>query len=307
MGSKVTTVDAAVFSHLAPAMWTLPGTRPEQLIKGAFKSSMKCQRENTLIQLRNLSRFDMYQWSILEYFCSPFSFSVSVFHHLHVSVCPPGELINLALYCERIRRRFWPEWFVDPEDFRYKDMSEKSDSASRLPDLGLYSRTDTFQDNTQQPSRADTPRDLLSPESDPTGHSLYDSDMDTECSEIDQLKCWHTHIVHTAHTPHVGTPQEGAASHLYTTRPLPPPQRLCQLSALTGTMLLPRQPCTCDAFVCHVASVSLDFVSFNILKWRKDAYLCERMRECVDIDLDQVRCHREIIFKYTVHKYKYIV
>lgn len=37
MGSKVTTVDAAVFSHLAPAMWTLPGTRPEQLIKGAFK------------------------------------------------------------------------------------------------------------------------------------------------------------------------------------------------------------------------------------------------------------------------------
>uniref|UniRef100_H3DFU9 Failed axon connections homolog, metaxin like GST domain containing n=1 Tax=Tetraodon nigroviridis TaxID=99883 RepID=H3DFU9_TETNG len=133
MGSKVTTVDAAVFSHLAPAMWTLPGTRPEQLIK--------------------------------------------------------GELINLALYCQRIRRRFWPEWFVDPEDFCYKDISEESDSASRLPDLGLYSRTDTFQDNTQQPSHADTPRDLPSPESDPTGHSLYDSDMDTECSETDQLKC----------------------------------------------------------------------------------------------------------------------
>lgn len=34
MGSKLSTVDAAVFSHLAPAMWTLPGTRPEQLIKG---------------------------------------------------------------------------------------------------------------------------------------------------------------------------------------------------------------------------------------------------------------------------------
>lgn len=34
MGSKVSTVDAAVFGHLAQAMWTLPGTRPEQLIKG---------------------------------------------------------------------------------------------------------------------------------------------------------------------------------------------------------------------------------------------------------------------------------
>lgn len=112
-----------------------------------------------------------------------------LFSQLHVSRCPPGELINLALYCERIRRRFWPEWFVDPEDFCFKDITEESDSASRLPDLGLYSRTDTFQDNTQQPSRADTPPDLLSPESDPTGHSLYDSDMDTECSEIDQLKC----------------------------------------------------------------------------------------------------------------------
>lgn len=36
MGPKLSTVDAAVFSHLAPAMWTLPGTRPEQLIKGEF-------------------------------------------------------------------------------------------------------------------------------------------------------------------------------------------------------------------------------------------------------------------------------
>lgn len=38
MGSKLSTVDAAVFSHLAPAMWTLPGTRPEQLIKGGLKT-----------------------------------------------------------------------------------------------------------------------------------------------------------------------------------------------------------------------------------------------------------------------------
>lgn len=104
------------------------------------------------------------------------------------SLCPAGELINLAMYCERIRRRFWPEWFVDLDDFRYKDTSEGSDSATRLPDLGLHSHSDTFHDITQ-PSRANTPKDLPSPDSDPTGHSLYDSDMDTECSEIDQPKC----------------------------------------------------------------------------------------------------------------------
>lgn len=40
MGSKLTSVDAAVFSHLAPAMWTLPGTRPEQLIKGEFTTDV---------------------------------------------------------------------------------------------------------------------------------------------------------------------------------------------------------------------------------------------------------------------------
>lgn len=34
MGSTVSTVDATVFGHLAQAMWTLPGTRPERLIKG---------------------------------------------------------------------------------------------------------------------------------------------------------------------------------------------------------------------------------------------------------------------------------
>ncbi|KAM8832747.1 failed axon connections homolog [Spinachia spinachia] len=136
MGSKLSSVDAAVFSHLAPAMWSLPGTRPEQLIK--------------------------------------------------------GELINLAMYCERIRRRFWPEWFVDLEDFCYSDTTEDSDC--KLRDLGLYSCTDTFQDPTHththtHGSHSHTPKDPLSPESDPTGNSLYDSDMDTECSEMDHSKC----------------------------------------------------------------------------------------------------------------------
>ncbi len=115
-----------------------------------------------------------------------------IFRAPHSLCClsPAGELINLAMYCDRIRRRFWPEWFVDLEDFCYNDTTACSDSASKLPDLGLYSRTDTFQDDTHtHTSHTHTPQDPPSPDSDPTGHSLYDSDMDTECSEIDQLKC----------------------------------------------------------------------------------------------------------------------
>ncbi len=42
MGSKLSAVDAAVFGHLAQAMWTLPGTRPEQLIKGELMNSCFC-------------------------------------------------------------------------------------------------------------------------------------------------------------------------------------------------------------------------------------------------------------------------
>ena len=123
------------------------------------------------------------------------------------NLCSQGELINLAMYCERIRRRFWPEWFVDLEDFCYSDSSEDSGQ----PDLGLYSHTDTFQEtpHTHKPAEplsphththtpaeplsphthTHTPAEPLSPDSDRTGQSLYDSDMDTECSEIEQFKC----------------------------------------------------------------------------------------------------------------------
>ena len=92
------------------------------------------------------------------------------------------------MYCERIRRRFWPEWFVDLEDFCYDDTTEDDDSLSKLQDLGLYSRTDTFQDEASPP-HTHTHTHTISPDSDRTGHSLYDSDMDTECSEMEQLKC----------------------------------------------------------------------------------------------------------------------
>ncbi|XP_001337941.2 failed axon connections homolog [Danio rerio] len=128
MGQTFSTVDAAVFGHLAQAMWTLPGTRPEQLIK--------------------------------------------------------GEFINLAMYCERIRRKFWPEWFVDVDDLYYDGLSEEPDSPSQLQDLGLHSCS--FQEQESSVSHQDTP----SPDSDITGRSLCDSDMDTECSvsEAELLK-----------------------------------------------------------------------------------------------------------------------
>lgn len=45
MGPKVSTVDAAVFGHLAQAMWTLPGTRPEQLIKGELVNHLECSQK----------------------------------------------------------------------------------------------------------------------------------------------------------------------------------------------------------------------------------------------------------------------
>ncbi|KAM6460715.1 failed axon connections homolog isoform 2-T2 [Liasis olivaceus] len=41
MGPRLSTVDATVFGHLAQAMWTLPGTRPERLIKGRWNSGTK--------------------------------------------------------------------------------------------------------------------------------------------------------------------------------------------------------------------------------------------------------------------------
>ncbi|KAG7320167.1 hypothetical protein KOW79_016020 [Hemibagrus wyckioides] len=130
MGPKVSTVDAAVFGHLAQAMWTLPGTRPEQLIK--------------------------------------------------------GEFINLAMYCERIRRKFWPEWFVDVDDLYYDGSSEEPHSPSQLLDLGLFSHSDGFPEEPSSLSRSNTTHSL---DSDRTGHSLYDSDMDAEYSEMEQVKC----------------------------------------------------------------------------------------------------------------------
>ncbi|XP_063297398.1 failed axon connections homolog isoform X1 [Pelobates fuscus] len=127
MGPKFSTLDATVFGHLAQAMWTLPGTRPERLIK--------------------------------------------------------GELINLAMYCERIRRKFWPEWHDDNDNTFYEtdDSGEDSKTQTPLPDFSFYSRTGTFDDDGNSISQT--------PDTDFTGHSLFDSDVDMdELIDHEQLK-----------------------------------------------------------------------------------------------------------------------
>ncbi|KAM9234343.1 failed axon connections homolog [Dugong dugon] len=120
MGPKLSTLDATIFGHLAQAMWTLPGTRPEQLIK--------------------------------------------------------GELINLAMYCERIRRKFWPEWHHDDDNTIYEseESSEGSKTHTPLLDFSFYSRTETFEDEGAENSFSRTP------DTDFTGQSLFDSDVDMD-------------------------------------------------------------------------------------------------------------------------------
>ena len=109
-----------------------------------------------------------------------------------------GELINLAMYCERMRRRFWPEWFVDLEDWYYTGDESDSDRSSPacLLDLGLFSRTDTLEDSdasscsdphSQAHPHADSHKQ--SPDSDRSGRSLFDSDIDSDGgSDAEQKK-----------------------------------------------------------------------------------------------------------------------
>ncbi|MCI4390599.1 hypothetical protein PGIGA_G00124390 [Pangasianodon gigas] len=119
MGSKVSSVDAAVFGHLAQAMWTLPGSRPEQLIK--------------------------------------------------------DELPNLARYCERIRREFWPEWVLDYEDL----FSETYTDAHTQH--GLFSCADTLDEVDTH-----TLSHKHSPDTDRSGRSLSDSDFEVDQSDAER-------------------------------------------------------------------------------------------------------------------------
>lgn len=82
------------------------------------------------------------------------------------------------MYCERIRRKFWPEWFVDLEDFCYdSDNDTTSGTPTCLMDLGLFSRTDTLEESElSSPSHADT----QSRDTQHSRHSLSDSDIEVD-------------------------------------------------------------------------------------------------------------------------------
>lgn len=98
-----------------------------------------------------------------------------------------GELINLAMFCERMRRRFWPEWFVEVEDFYFEGDSESSGgrgSPTGLLDFGLFSRTDTL-DDSDSSSHSAGHTHTHSPDSD---QSLFDSDVGTGSDNDIQLK-----------------------------------------------------------------------------------------------------------------------
>lgn len=97
-----------------------------------------------------------------------------------------GELINLAMFCERMRRRFWPEWFVEVEDLYYDGDSESSNDGSPtgLLDFGLFSRTDTLDDSDTSGQSAGHTH-THSPDSD---RSLFDSDVGTGSDNDIHLK-----------------------------------------------------------------------------------------------------------------------
>lgn len=78
------------------------------------------------------------------------------------------------MYCERIRRKFWPEWHHDDDNTLYEseESSEASKTHSPLQDFSFYSRTETFDEEGNSISHT--------PDTDYTGHSLFDSDVDMD-------------------------------------------------------------------------------------------------------------------------------
>lgn len=84
-----------------------------------------------------------------------------------------------------MRRRFWPEWFVEVEDLYYdgdSGSSSRTGTPAGLLDFDLFSRTDTLDDSeSSNPSAKHT----HSPDSD---HSLFDSDVDTGSENDIHLK-----------------------------------------------------------------------------------------------------------------------
>lgn len=87
-----------------------------------------------------------------------------------------------------MRRKFWPEWFVELEDLYYEGDSDSSGgrgSPTGPLDFGLFSRTDTLDDSDGSCHSAEPSPQTHYPESD---HSLFDSDVGTGSDNDVQLK-----------------------------------------------------------------------------------------------------------------------
>lgn len=80
-----------------------------------------------------------------------------------------GELLNLARYCERIRREFWPEWVLDYEDLCSEMCTDAHTQRS------LFSCADTL-----DVVDAHTLSHKRSPDTDRSGRSLSDSDIEVD-------------------------------------------------------------------------------------------------------------------------------
>lgn len=87
-----------------------------------------------------------------------------------------------------MRRKFWPEWFVEVEDIYYDGDSESSSGGGGSPtgllDFGLFSRTDTLEDSDASSHSAGHTHSNT-PDSEP---SLFDSDVGTGSDNDIQLK-----------------------------------------------------------------------------------------------------------------------
>ncbi|KAJ8354055.1 hypothetical protein SKAU_G00216220 [Synaphobranchus kaupii] len=93
------------------------------------------------------------------------------------------ELVNLATYCERIRRRFWPEWHTDCDELCSGDVSEDSGASSEPLEFGLFSGTETFEEEVTESSSLSC---SLVADTDCSAATPFDSDTDMDASGHEQ-------------------------------------------------------------------------------------------------------------------------
>lgn len=102
--------------------------------------------------------------------------------HLHYLFS--GELPNLVRYCERIRRKFWPEWVLDYEEL-YSEMCTDSPTQH-----SLFSCADTLDEMDTH-----TLSHKRSPDTD-SGRSISDSDIEVDESGAElKVNAWKTFYV----------------------------------------------------------------------------------------------------------------